>query len=68
MKGFVQQKLLISLMSNKLHLRSLALRCVLKLLAASITPGVLEIFSLDNASCSRNANQHHHVSPGSLES
>ena len=67
MKGFAQQKLLISLVSNNLHLRSLALRCVPKLLAASITPGEQAIFSLINVSSSKNVVQLHHVSHGSQD-
>ena len=58
----------ISLVSNNLPLKCPVLRCVLRLLAASITPGELETFSLTHASCTRSVPQHHHVKPGSLDS
>jgi len=53
--------------SNNLHLRSLALRCVLKVLGASITPGEQAIFSTINVSSSKNVVQLQHVKNGSQD-
>jgi len=61
------QKLPILLESNNPPLRRPALRCVLILMDASITPGVQAIFSLVNASSSRNAVLHHLVKSGNLD-
>jgi len=57
----------ISLVSNHLPLKCPALRCVLRQVAASITLGELEIFSLIRASYSKRVVQLLHVKPGNLD-